>query len=547
VGDFFCFKSLSLGDGKSESPVYVKIDDGIIELIDSTDLASKGAAATRQILKDRLGRSFKVVSIGPAGENRVVFASILADSDSSGSGGLGAVMGAKNLKVVAVRGNKSVKVADKDKVDALRKEIHRIKTKPEDSRRILPGSYKRAMCFGCINGCIRTNYTEKSGRTGKSMCQSGLFYYVRALRYYKKSTDVPFIATRICDDFGLDTYPMEMAIKWLDRCRKSDLLTDQTTDLSLSRIGSEEFIQILAKKIAFREGIGDQLADGIKQAAASMGEDFKAMITDYIGKTDTMQVYDPRLYLTTALFWAMEPRLPIAQLHEISRPMTMWAAKALNADFMGVAPEKNYMTSEVVREIGIREIGKRFWGSEISADFSTYEGKALAALKIQNRQNFHESLILCDMSWPIISGPDIAGYVGDPFLAQKVFSAITGVEMDKEKMERFGERIFNTQRCDQIRDGHRGRKDDVLDDFHFNVGIKRDFLNESCIVPGKEGEVLSRKSMTLDCSKLEIMKDEYYSLRNWDVATGFPNRSALDGLDLKEIADDMEKQEMLAP
>jgi aldehyde:ferredoxin oxidoreductase len=108
VGDFFYFKSLSLGDGKSESPVYVKIDDGIIELIDSTDLASKGAAATRQILKDRLGRSFKVVSIGPAGENRVVCASILADSDSSGSGGLGAVMGAKNLKVVAVRGNKSV-------------------------------------------------------------------------------------------------------------------------------------------------------------------------------------------------------------------------------------------------------------------------------------------------------------------------------------------------------------------------------------------------------------------------------------------------------
>jgi hypothetical protein len=104
-------------------------------------------------------------------------------------------------------------VADKDKVDALRKEIHRIKTKPEDSRRILPGSYKRAMCFGCINGCIRTNYTEKSGRTGKSMCQSGLFYYVRALRYYKKSTDVPFIATRICDDFGLDTSPFKVVIR----------------------------------------------------------------------------------------------------------------------------------------------------------------------------------------------------------------------------------------------------------------------------------------------------------------------------------------------
>ena len=526
--------------GKAETPVFLKIDDDAVEIRAAAELAGKGAIATREILKDKLDKSFRIVAIGPAGEKKVVFASLLADEDSSGSGGLGAVMGAKNLKAVAVRGSRGVEVADKEKVRALRKEIKQIKGDSGTGVRLMPGAYEKNICFGCINGCIRNNYTNKGGQSGKSMCHSGLYYFVRAFRYYGEATDVPFKATKLCDDFGIDSYPIEMTMKWLDRCRKSGLLTDETAEIPLSKIGSEEYIETLVRKIALREGIGDQLANGIRKTAVSMGKEFEAMITDYLGKTDAMQVYDPRLYITTGLFWAMEPRLPIAQLHEISRPMGMWAAKASNTDLMGLSPENNFMTSEVVRRIG-----KKFWGSEISADFSTYEGKALAAATIQDRQNFNESLILCDMSWPIIYSPDIPGYVGDPALGEKIFSAVTGSEMGEEQMGQFAQRIFNTQRADQIRDGHRGRKDDILDEFHFTIGIKTDFVNENCLVPGKDGDVLSRKGMTLDKGEFENMKEEYYRLRKWDVTTGLPTRNSLEALDLKEVADGLEKEGML--
>jgi aldehyde:ferredoxin oxidoreductase len=109
-------------------------------------------------------------------------------------------------------------------------------------------------------------------------------------------------------------------------------------------------------------------------------------------------------------------------------------------------------------------------------------------------------------------------------------------------MDQLGKRIHAVQRADQIRDGHNGRQDDVLEDFHFTVGIKGDFLNDQCIVPGKNGEVYSRKGMTLDRKEFEKMKDEYYQIRGWDVASGLPTRKSLEDLDLKEIADTLDEE-----
>jgi aldehyde:ferredoxin oxidoreductase len=527
--------------GRADTPVVIVIDNGHVEIRDAADLSGKGAIKTREMLKDSLDESFRIVAVGPAGENRVVFASILADDDSSGSGGLGAVMGAKNLKAVAVRGNHKIRIAGKEKAGELRKKIKQLKGGAAAGPRLLPGKYEKGICFGCVDGCIRNNYIGEDGQKGKTMCQSGLFYYVRALRYFKKSTDTPFQATKLCDDFGMDTYPIEMSIKWLDRCRKAGLVSDETTGLPLSKIGSLEFIETLVRKIALREGIGDLIANGIRNAANAMGEPFSALITDYVGKTDAMQVYDPRLYLTTGMFWAMEPRLPIAQLHEISRPLTMWAAKASNSDFMGLPEKGNFMTSGVVRNIG-----KKFWGSEIAADFSTYEGKALAAAKIQDRQNLNESLVLCDMAWPLIFSPDTEDHVGFPGLSQEILSVVTGVSSDETAMEMLGQRIFTAKRAIELRDGHRGREDDVLPEFHFTIGVKTDFLNENCIVPGKDGEIFSRKGMTVDRESFEKMKGEYYGIRRWDPETGLPTRESLEALDLMEFADGLEKAGKLA-
>ena len=523
--------------GKAETPVYLKVDDRKVELKDAGHLKGKGAIDSRERLKRELGKSFCVVAIGPAGENLVVFASILADQDSSGSGGLGAVMGSKNLKAIAVRGSSKIEIPNIDSARELSRKIRDIKGRSSTSTPYLPGAApKKEMCFGCIDGCGRSKYTTEAGQTGKTLCHSGVYYTVRAMRYYGKMTEVPFVATKLCDDYGMDSYAVDNAMKWLVRGAHAGLFTDEETGIPVSKVGSQEFIEILTRKIAFREGLGDLIADGVRHAARSLGEKYEALITDYMARTGEMQVYDPRLYLTTGIFWAMEPRLPIQQLHELSRPVMTWAARILAEDKGERSAEDNYVTSEV-----IRGIGKKFWGAEIAADFSTYEGKAQAAVNTQNRYMLLESLILCDMSWPILTSPITEDHVGDPTLGGQVLSVVTGVEYDEARIEESSHRILTIQRACQLKDGRKGREDDSLDEFHFTTGLKTDFGNPGCIVPGRDGEVFSRKGMTLDRDAFEKMKDEYYAIRGWDVKTGLPTREGLEALDLKEVAEGLDK------
>ena len=123
-----------------------------------------------------------------------------------------------------------------------------------------PERMKKDMCFGCINGCMRANYITDDGKAGKYICQSAMLYEVRAHRYYGKVTEVPYIANKLCDDYGIDTRAIEAMIMWLTRCHKSGVLTEDETGLPFSEMGSLEFIEKLIHMISFREGFGDTLA-----------------------------------------------------------------------------------------------------------------------------------------------------------------------------------------------------------------------------------------------------------------------------------------------
>ena len=116
--------------GKADKPVYMVIDNGKVELKGAAYLEGRGAIDTRYVLKEELEESYCVVAIGPAGENMVNFATLTADQDASGSSGFGAVMGAKNLKAIAVRGQGKIEIADKESVRLLRKEVRQLKTEP---------------------------------------------------------------------------------------------------------------------------------------------------------------------------------------------------------------------------------------------------------------------------------------------------------------------------------------------------------------------------------------------------------------------------------
>ena len=124
--------------------------------------------------------------------------------------------------------------------------------------------------------------------------------------------------------------------------------------------------------------------------------------------------------------------------------------------------------------------------------------------------------------------------MGDPTLESKVYSAVTGKEIDEEGLYRIGERIFNLQRAILIREGHKGREDDALEEFNFTVPPKGDFLNEDCLLPGEDGNPFSRKGTVVDRKEFEKMKDEYYSIRGWDVSTGLQTLGKLRELKLLE-------------
>ncbi|MFC1822221.1 aldehyde ferredoxin oxidoreductase N-terminal domain-containing protein [Thermodesulfobacteriota bacterium] len=522
--------------GKAQKPIYLFIDNNKVELRDASRLWGKGAIYAREALKEELGKSFRILAVGAAGENLVLYATLLADSDSSASAGLGAVMGSKNLKAIAVRGSGKISPYDKGGISNLRKKVKELKFSHVHLPSMLPSDrFNKQVCHGCVDGCIRETYKPEEGPAGKYFCQSAWFYEIRAQRYYKEVSEVPFQANRLCDDYGIDTRIIESMLMWLNRCYRSKLLTEEETGLPFSTMGSLEFIETLLHMIAFREGYGDILANGTLEAARALGSDAEKLITDYMVKTGENDVYGPRLYITTAMFYAMEPRQPIQQLHEVSGPAVIWA----NPEMVGM--KKNYITSEV-----IRKIADRFWGSEIAADFSTYEGKAQAAVRIQDRQNVKESLLLCDMVWPILHSRATLDHVGDPTLESQICRAVTGLDVDEEGLYQFGKRIFNLQRAISVRETKKGREGDTIDEFNFSVPLKTDFGNPKCMVPGKGGEPFSRRGMVVDRNEFEKMKDDYYAIRGWDVATGYQTKAKLEELDLGEVAETLEVEGLVA-
>jgi aldehyde:ferredoxin oxidoreductase len=359
-----------------------------------------------------------------------------------------------------------------------------------------------------------------------------MFYETRAQRYYG-NTDAALKATELCDDYGLDTRATETMIMWLSRCHKSGILTDEGTGIPLSQIGSYEFIETLLRKIANREGFGDTLAHGTHKAARSLGSDAQKLIKDYMAKTGDNELYGPRLYITTGIFWAVEPRLPIQELHEVSVPVMLWGAR-----------QKGLKEVPVTTEV-LRAMARRFFGSELAVDFSTYDGKAQAAARIQDREYAKESLILCDLFWPIYFAEASPDGVGDPSLESQICAAVTGREVDEAGLYKVGERICNLQRAILAREGHKGREYDVIDEYNFTTPLKADFGNPDCIVPGKDGELFSRKDVVVDREQFEQMKGEFYRIRGWDVPSGLQKRAKLEELGLSDIAQTLEKEGIL--
>ncbi len=524
--------------GRSERPAYVLIQDDGVEIRDASALRGKSTVETREILRKELGGLVSVVAIGPAGENLVTFASVLADRDASGSSGLGAVMGSKNLKAVVVRGSGRVKAADPERYRELAAYARELRRGFDMG--ITPGTdqgmkLKKDYCYGCTGGfCFRSTYKASDGRVGKYMCGSATFYILRARKYYGEWNEAPFFANMLCNEYGVDTHQIDVMMQWLAKCHQAGILTEGNTGIPLSKQGSIEFIETLVRKIGLREGFGDVLARGTIRAADAVGREAKDLLTDYITDSGHFALIEsPRMYISTGLLYAMEPRQPMNQLNEMG---------SLNLWLMWVYNQGGAFVSNDV----FRAIGRRLLGSEEAVDFTSYGGKALAAKMIQDRECAKESLILCSYLFPIMFSKNTPDHVGDPTLESKILSAVTGDDIDEDGLYRIGERIFNLQRAILAREGHRGREYDRISEYNYTKPLKFDLHNPELLSPGKGDEVVSKKGAVLDRQKFEQVKDEYYGLRGWDVGTGLQTRATLEGLGLGDIVDDLERRGLLA-
>jgi aldehyde:ferredoxin oxidoreductase len=455
---------------------------------------------------------------------------VFADGDASCGGGMGAVMGSKNLKAVAAAplGGSWVAAGDRDRLKRIEKEIRgygRGNVKVWGLDFMASGENTRKFpCYGCMANCLRVKYTAENGKSGKFMCQSRFFYMAHSWGYYGEENDVPFYANRLCDELGIDTWEVQGVIEWLLRCHAEGMITDNESGLDLTKVGSFEFIRDLVEGMAYRRGFGELLCKGAEKASREYGRGAEKLYN----RNDP---YDPRYCTVNIMLLPFETREPIQQLHEAGLVLSQWSSWA-----KGV--EEAHISSDVVRGIA-----QKFWGSEQAGDMTTLSGKALAAVKIQDRQLAKESAEICDWMFPLIDNPsglNGEARVGDPSLEARLLSAALGRELTEEQYYRYGERVFALQRAIMLREGHRSLKDDVLAREYHEDPLEYHVADPDCLVPGCNGNITSQVGNVIDPKSYSRLREEYYELRGWDVPTGLPSVKGLNTLGLADVAEELQ-------
>jgi aldehyde:ferredoxin oxidoreductase len=300
-------------EGKSEKPVYLYINDDEMKLIDASHIWGKGTHDTEKIIRKELGnRKIRVASIGQAGENVVRFACVSVDlGRQAGRGGSGAVMGSKNLKAIAVRGSKDIKLHDPEAFSKNSKAYYKeLKASgatlnregllflmdPINEVGILSVRNFRDGTFSGINKVNSTFFLEnfKPKKKGCFSCPvlCGKFIDVQSEEFGRFQIEGPEYETNallgpncgidnmeaiayanfLCDDYGIDTMSTGGVIAFVMECFEKGIITAKDADGLELTWGNYKPALELIRKISFREGFGDLLAEGTKRVSERIGK-----------------------------------------------------------------------------------------------------------------------------------------------------------------------------------------------------------------------------------------------------------------------------------
>jgi len=484
-------------EGVAKHPAMLVIDDDSVELCSAHKLWGKNVHATEDLLHEQLGGNFKCVSIGPAGERLVRFASIMNDKNrAAGRSGVGAVMGSKKLKAIAVRGSGGVTVADPKRfrtvcLDAIEKleagtvGLRRYGTASLlnviNARGVLPtrnfqsGQFEGAeaisgeaiaerilirnrACFGCPIACGRVTAVKNGKYAGSG--EGPEFESIWALGADVGVGDLAAAtkANYICNELGMDPITAGATVACAMELYEKGAITEKQAGCKLS-FGNADALVDLMTKIGYRRGFGNVLAEGAARVARKFGKPELFMGV----KQQEFPAYDARGTVGMGLQYATSNR--------------------------GACHVRGYM---VARELLAGAQGM---------DPFTPEGKAAATIAVQDLTAALDSSGLCLFITFAIGAPELL----------TMLTTATGFDYDLDEMLRAGERIWNLERLFNQRAGL-SRKDDTL---------PKRLLAE----PMPAGPA---KGMTVPLDK---MLPEYYQLRGWD-AEGKPTTQKVASLGL---------------
>ena len=482
--------------GRASQPSILVIDDGNVRLESAADLWGRTTSDSESMLTERFGDEFQYAVIGPAGENLVRYATISHDGRHAGRGGNGAVLGAKNVKAIAVRGTHRVAWANPEKLVALAKEISRKSFGPATAkyrelgtaanllafnrlhalptRNFQAGSFDAAgalapeqlavardktqkSCAACTIGCEHIYSVKKNDGSKVSARVEYENLFALGPLCDVRDPDVVLHASSLCDDLGLDTISAGGTIAFAMECRERGLV-----DTTWPKFGDGQALLKTLSDIAARYEHGDDLAEGSRILAQRIGRNS----IDFAPQVKGLEIpgYEPRALQTMALGFAVGTR---GADHNRSG--------AYEVDFSPDVDRRNIAADQVE-----------------------------LAIQMEDKSALMDSLILCKFLRGVF-----ADFNAD---AASILSQVTGWDMTADELRTTAQRIVTAKKMFNIRAGWK---------------LDEDTLPKRMLTESLSDDVAA----SLSQQTLKELIATYHRLRNWD-ETGWPNKSEWRRLDL---------------
>jgi len=496
--------------GISEKPVYLFINNGKAELRDAAHLWGKDTFQTEDILKSELGKDVEVACIGPAGEKVARIAAIMNNKGRAAArSGLGAVMGSKRLKAIAVKGNMKIPLADESRANTLRKKCLSELTGHVDMLRekgtpgifidcaesgdtptknwsgtatldfldykdiaaepVIERQEKRYACWRCPIGCGghmkagTGEYKYEAGAHKPEYETLGMF----GADCLNSNLESIIKANDICNRYGVDSISAGATMAFAIECYERGLITKADTDGIEMTWGNHKSIVAMTEKMVMREGFGDILADGVKVAAEGIGKSASRYAMHIQGQE--VPAHDPKL----GYHWATTYRMDATPARHTQGPGMPVPGMDL--------PEH-----------GEKAFSGRAEAHKLGSDFS--------------------HVVSC-------TGTCIFGFWAMPNVNSFIdfMNAVSGWDFTIDELFKTGERIANIRQAFNIREG--------LNSLKFKVP-GRVYGNP----PPKRGPLAG---ITVD---EETLDTEYLAAMDWDTQTAKPSKEKLLELGLDEAA-----------